>query len=284
MCKKSILKVEIMENAPIASGVYKMVFKSPEISREIRPGQFLNIYLRDESRLLPRPISICEIKRDTVTLVYGIVGKGTEEMSLYLPGEQLKISSPNGNGFLLDDFFNFCKYEENQIKDVVLVGGGIGVPPLVELAKYLRKNLDIKITGVIGFKDEPFLVEELKAYCDRVFIATESGSIGYKGNILRLIQEIKLQGQYYFACGPEKMLKHLTEYCMGKDGGIPIQVSMEERMGCGYGACVGCTCQVKASMKDRVTFSHEALGVDVALKKVCKDGPVFMGKEVIWHD
>ncbi len=289
MCGKSILEVSIIGNTAIASDVYKMIIKVPEISREIHPGQFLNVYLKNQSRLLPRPISLCEVQGDTVTLVYGIVGKGTTELSKYSQGDSLIINGPNGNGFILDEFYKFYQNKENPVKEVVLVGGGIGVPPLVELAKRLRekfnyKKMDVKLTAVLGFRDEGFLIEEIKTHCHQVFVATDSGSTGYRGNVLELIKELDVCGDYYFACGPKKMLESLTEHCSNQDSRIPIQVSIEERMGCGYGACVGCTCKVEASAGDEISFLDQASGRKVALKKVCQDGPVFMGKDVIWND
>ena len=172
--------------------------------------------------LLARPISICEIGTDTLTLVYGVVGKGTKEFSSYNVGDDIKLTTALGNGFTPAD-----------AKVHVLVGGGIGVPPLVELAKHLEGE---KI-AVIGFREAPFLHDRLEELGVKVYVATDSGAHGFKGNVVELMEEKGLVGDYYYSCGPKPMLRALAAFCEAK--GKPVQVSLEERMGCGYGACVG---------------------------------------------
>lgn len=252
----------IIKNIEIAKNVYQMEVFAPKIAKTSKAGQFVNMYLKDKSKLLPRPISICGIEGETLVLVYGVVGKGTEELSTYKAGEETVILGPFGNGFDLESL---------SVKTAVLVGGGIGVPPMLQLAKELKGKAE-KCIAVIGFREEPFLVEQLEVLCDEVYVATDNGSTGFHGNVVALIQKESIQGDFYFACGPKVMLKNLSAYCgtqitKAHAQGIPIQVSLEERMGCGYGACVGCTCKTKGGQK-----------------KVCTDGPVFLGNEVVWND
>lgn len=253
---KKVVSGKILQNIEIASGVYRMVIENKEIALLAAPGQFVNVYPKSKHTLLPRPISICEIVRDTLTLVYGVVGEGTKEFSEYKVGTRLRLSTPVGTG-----------YRPQDTQCAVLVGGGIGVPPLVELAKALTCP---KI-AVIGFRDEPFLKQELEKAGAKVYIATDSGKTGFKGNVVDLIKKEGIEGDYFYSCGPKVMLKALTAYCGEKN--IPIQVSLEERMGCGYGACVGCICKIKDS--ENPGYEH---------KKVCKEGPVFLGSEVIWDE
>ncbi|MFR0778057.1 MAG: dihydroorotate dehydrogenase electron transfer subunit [Zhenhengia sp.] len=253
MSKKVVLG-KVLLNEMIEKDVYKMVIRQEEAAKSAAPGQFVNLYTKSESMLLPRPISICEIGTDTLTLVYGVVGKGTKEFSSYNVGDDIKLTTALGNGFTPAD-----------AKVHVLVGGGIGVPPLVELAKHLEGE---KI-AVIGFREAPFLHDRLEELGVKVYVATDSGAYGFKGNVVELMEEKGLVGDYYYSCGPKPMLRALAAFCEAK--GKPVQVSLEERMGCGYGACVGCVCKTKAA--NEVGYEQQ---------KVCKDGPVFLGSEVVW--
>ncbi len=251
---KQVVEGKIIGQGEIAPMIYKMVIKAPEVAKDARCGQFVNVYPASKSTLLPRPISISEIGEETITLVYGVVGEGTREFSRLITGDTIRISTALGNG-----------YTVKEAPVSVLVGGGIGVPPLVELAK----NISGEKIAVLGFRETPFLVEALEALGVKVYIATDSGKVGFKGNVVELIEAEKIEGDYFYSCGPKVMLKALAGYCEAK--GVPVQVSLEERMGCGYGACVGCVCKTKAS--NEKGFEH---------KKVCKDGPVFLGNEVKW--
>ena len=285
-----ILESKILGNDCIAREIYRMTLEYDNADTKIKAGQFVNLYLNDKSMILPRPISVCETGNNRLTLVYRVVGKGTEALSCYVPGETIRVSTPLGNGYDLSDV---VWTGEGAPKKIVLAAGGLGVPPMIELAKTLRKEIEenagnsatqdsrataslsdnarrTEIIAVIGFQDEVFLKEELERYCDRVLVATDSGVSGFHGNVVGLMRTFEQPGDYYMACGPKLMLKAVTEYCLEKN--LPIQVSLEERMGCGYGACVGCTCKIKED--------HES----VKLKKVCKDGPVFRGNEVVWDD
>lgn len=274
----------VMRNISIAKSIYKMTIggeKIFKICEKAKAGQFINVYLKDKSTLLPRPISICQIHTESLDIVYKVVGKGTAELSRYKEGDDIKISSGLGNGYILglyDKSGNCAWTQGNRKKECVLVGGGVGIPPLVELAKEL-KNRQNRVTVVLGFQEEPFLFEEIEKYCDQLYIATENGNppfIGtknninhYHGNVVQLIKNKGILGDEFYSCGPKQMLKALAEYC--KHIHVPIQVSLEERMGCGYGACVGCTCK---TIKEGITVQ----------KAVCKDGPVFLGREVVWDE
>ena len=246
----------VKTNKSIAKNIYEMIIET-DIRNTFIPGQFINIYLDDISMLLPRPISICEAKTDSVTIVYRAVGKGTEHLSSYSESQPIKISCPLGNGYKLeDDYYG---------KRVAILGGGIGIPPMLGLAKTLKERnavLDI----FLGFQTGVFLVEKFWKLSQNIHISTDDGSVGFHGNVLEMLESCGMVFDEYFACGPKAMLSDLCEYAL-KSGSI-TQVSVEERMGCGYGACAGCTCKVKDSGK-------------IVRKSVCTHGPVFTGKELV---
>ena len=223
-----------------------------------RPGQFLSLYTRDGSKLLPRPISICEIDRENrrIRLVYRVTGKntGTESFARLHPGVPVEVLGPLGNGFPLD---------AAEGKRVLLMGGGIGIPPMLETAKELRAEK----TAILGYRDELFLNEEFAEYAE-VYVSTEDGSAGTKGNVLNVVKEKGLEADVIFACGPAPMLRAIKQYAEEKQ--IPCWISMEERMACGVGACLACVC------RSREIDEHS----QVHNKRVCKDGPVFLSTEV----
>ena len=248
-----------MKNRVITGDVYRMILKIPagETAFEsTNPGQFVNVYLEQKDTLLPRPISICLVKNDEIHLVYKVVGKGTERMALIKEGEKVRISTPLGNG-----------YSCPSNKRVLLVAGGAGIPPMVALAMKL-KNSNCHVVGLLGYRDDSFLVTDMEDCCDQVFVAMEGSTEGFKGNIVQLLQAGNYTAEECFACGPKAMLKEVNNYCALK--GIPLQVSLEERMGCGYGACVGCAVTI-----------NDPLPVK---RRVCKDGPVFLGSQVVWDE
>ena len=231
-----------------------MWLDAPEMAKAAVPGQFIAVYTNDQSKLLPRPISICEADKENgrLRIVYRIAGAGTKEFSAYKEGDTLDIMGPLGNGFPL------------KKKKAFLIGGGIGIQPMLELAK----NLDCEKTAVIGYRDkETFLADELRKYAD-VVIATEDGSVGTKGNVIDAIRAEKLTADIIYACGPTPMLKALKTYAM--ENGIECYISLEEKMACGIGACLGCVCH----SKDIDEHSN------VRNKRICKDGPVFRAEEV----
>lgn len=243
----------VIEQKKIATDTYSMWIQTEQIAKEARPGQFISVYTKDDSRMLPRPISICEIDREAgkLRIVYRVVGQGTDEFSRYQAGDTIEILGPLGNGFPLKD------------KKAFLMGGGIGVPPMVQLAK----ELDCEVQIIAGYRDELFLTEELSA-AGRLYIATEDGSAGTKGNVMDAIRENGLSADIIYACGPKPMLRAIKAYA--EENNIECYISMEEKMACGIGACLACVCQSKEV--DEHTHVHN--------KRICKDGPVFLSTEV----
>ena len=255
MKRKEIATVVSQEQ--IASDVYSMWIQTEQIAEEAKPGQ--SLYCADKSRLLPRPISLCEIDRGKgrVRLVYRVVGKGTDEFSRLRAGDTVEILGPLGNGFPL---------EEARGKRVLLMGGGIGIPPMLETAK----QLDAEKMIVSGYRDELFLTEDF-AEAGELYLAVEhpgEGVICTEGNVLDAVRENELEADVIFACGPTPMLRAIKSYALEKE--IPCWISMEEKMACGIGACLACVCQ----SKEIDGHSH------VHNKRICKDGPVFLSTEV----
>ena len=239
---------EILSNICIAKETYKMILLG-DTSKIEKPGQFINIRIGDGyDHFLRRPISICEYKENQITIIYKILGQGTKTLSKKKPGDKLDILCPLGNGYTI----------KKSIEKQLLIGGGIGVPPLYELAKRLNK-LDIKFDVILGFNNENdiFLEKEFESLANQVFIATIDGSYGFKGNVIDLIKTKQIKVNYYYACGPEKMLHALVKE------NYKGQLSFEERMGCGFGACMGC--------------SHKTIQ---SFKRICKEGPVLESWEV----
>lgn len=249
-------KCTVISQDCIAKDIYSLWLKTDKIAAQAKPGQFVSVYCNDGGHLLPRPISLCEIDQEkgTLRLVYRVVGKGTEMFAALKAGDSVEVLGPLGNGFPM---------EEAEDKRVFLIGGGIGVPPMLETAKQLKGEPVL----VMGYRDELFLTEEMKKTGELV-IATEDGSAGTKGNVLDAIRENDLKADMIFACGPKPMLRALKAY--GLENNIPCYVSMEERMACGVGACLGCVCQ-STEVDDHSQVKN---------KRVCKDGPVFLSTEV----
>ena len=245
----------VVSQESIGTDIYSMVIKT-KAAKEARAGQFISMYCNDKTKLLPRPISICEVNKQESTLrvVYRVVGGGTEEFSTYAAGDKIDIIGPLGNGFV-----------KRAGKKAILIGGGIGIPPMVELAKELKDIAEVQI--VAGYRNELFLTEELESN-GTLFIATEDGSTGTKGTVIDAIKEQNVEGAVIYACGPTPMLKAIKEYALEKK--IECQLSLEERMACGIGACLACVC--KSTNKDHHT--------NVNNKRICKDGPVFLSTEV----
>lgn len=247
-------KAKIVENKNLAEGVYSIVL-STKVAEYAVPGQFINIFSNDKSKLLPRPISICEINelKNTLRVVFRVVGEGTTEFSKLQAGDTVEILGPLGNGFPLEG------------EKAIVVGGGIGVPPMLELAKQLKGS----VTAVMGYRnDDLFLADEFIDAAADVIIATDDGSVGVHGTVVDAMKENDLTADVIYACGPKPMLRGVAQYALEK--GIKCYVSMEERMACGVGACLGCVCQ----SKEVDDHSH------VKNKRVCKDGPVFLSTEV----
>lgn len=249
----------VVSQEQIADGIYSMWLQTEQIAGAAKPGQFISVYCRSAEKLLPRPISLCEIdrKQGRVRIVYRVTGKntGTEEFSTYKPGDQAEILGPLGNGFPL---------ERGEGKKSFLIGGGIGIPPMVQLAKELNGEKQV----VAGYRNSQlFLGEELGQHA-AFYVATEDGSRGTKGNVLDCIREKGLKADVIFACGPTPMLRAIKSYAA--EHGIECWISMEERMACGIGACLACVC--KSTELDAHSQVHN--------KRVCKEGPVFLASEV----
>ncbi len=252
---KIVEKGVVVKNEKITEGIYDLEIKLPEIAALASCGQFVEVYPDNGVNLLARPISICEIKGDIIRLVFQVVGKGTKIFSELKAGESIRVLGPCGNGYPLI-----------RAKKYILAGGGIGVPPLLETAKQLKDKGEVQV--FLGFRSGGFLIKDFEDLGVKVHIATDDGSAGFKGNVVGLMESIDAEGEVIYSCGPKIMLKYLAKYGEGK--GIPTYVSMEERMACGIGACVGCVLKIKN-------------GDGYENKKVCKDGPVFDSREVIWE-
>lgn len=243
---------KVISQEEISKSIFSMWIET-SIAGEAKPGQFISVYTKNDAKLLPRPISICEIEEGKLRIVYRVTGenKGTEEFSKYVKGDDVVVLGPLGNGFPL------------LKEDAILIGGGIGIPPMLQLSK----SLGCKKSIVLGYRDELFLNDEFSKYGD-VFIATEDGSCGTKGNVIDAIKEQGVEGKVIYACGPIPMLRGIKAYA--KEKGITAYISMEERMACGVGACLGCVCKSK-DIDDHSKVNN---------KRVCADGPVFNAEDV----
>lgn len=246
----------VVKEQLIAGGIHEL-FVETAAAKYAKPGQFMMVYPGDGSMILPRPISICEsIGGKVIRLVYRVAGKGTKEFASYREGQEVKVMGPLGNGFPV---------EKAKGKKSLLIGGGIGVPPILELSKALRKE---NITILAGYRnDDLFLNKDFKKY-GPLEIATEDGSVGVKGNVMDVIKEKSLECDVIFACGPMPMLRAIKKYA--EENNIEAYISLEERMACGVGACLGCVC--KTVSKDAHSHVNNA--------RVCTEGPVFEAREV----
>lgn len=249
----------------LTEDIFSMWIQAESIVKAAKPGQFISVYTKDAGKLLPRPISICEIDQEQgrLRIVYRVVGAGTEEFSHYQAGAPIEVMGPLGNGFPVYSAEQSGGEFPPEGKKVFLIGGGIGIPPMLELAK----QLDGEKQMVLGYRNELFLNQEFVPY-GTVTIATEDGSAGTKGNVLDAIREQGLTAEVIYACGPTPMLRALKAYAA--EQGIPCWLSLEEKMACGIGACLACVCQTKE--KDE----HS----QVNNKRICKEGPVFLAQEV----
>lgn len=250
-------KARIISQDMLIKDIYSMWIET-NIADEALPGQFISVYTKSGARLLPRPISICEINKNALRIVYRIAGEGTREFSSYKAGDSIDILGPLGNGFPL------VKMGKDDEKKAVLIGGGIGIPPMLELARRLKGDKTI----VLGYRDaDTFLDKELEKY-GKLVIATDDGSIGTKGNVIDAIKEQDITGSVIYACGPLPMLRGVKAYA--KEKGIKAYISMEERMACGVGACLGCVCKT-VDIDDHSKVKNA---------RICKDGPVFDSEEI----
>ena len=238
----------IVSNTPLTPAVYRMVLEG-DTQYITNSGEFINIEL--SGKFLRRPISIADYDERTITIIYKVVGRGTEQMKQMKAGEVLDILTGLGNGFSTN----------NDSKRPLLVGGGVGVPPMYNLCKRLQGE-GKKPMVILGFNTaaEIFYAEEFRALGVDVYISTADGSEGTKGFVTDVIREKALEFDYLYTCGPLPMLKALYDATES-----PAEFSFEERMGCGFGACMGCSCKTKYGNK-----------------RICKDGPVLKREEIIW--
>ena len=239
---------EIISNTALTDTVYKMVMAG-DTSAITAPGQFVNIKL--EGLYLRRPISVCDLEGDKLTIIYKAVGKGTEQMSRMQPGEKLDVLTGLGNGYDLSLAGNVP----------MLLGGGVGVPPMYLLAKRLIEQ-GKRVVVILGFNtaSEVFYEQEFIDLGADVMVTTVDGSHGLKGFVTDAMKLI--EHTYFYACGPEPMLKAIDQATA-----VPGQLSFEKRMGCGFGACMGCSCKTIAGNK-----------------RICKEGPVMKKEEILWED
>ncbi len=259
MAERKKEQAVVISQEMLADGIFSMWIRT-EVSKSARPGQFISMYTNDGSKLLPRPISICEIDKEheALRVVYRVTGEntGTEQFSKLKEGDSISLIGPLGNGF---------PYEKAEGKRVFLMGGGIGVPPILELAKQMdceQKQI------VVGYRDSQTFLKEQFEENGEVYISTEDGSVGTKGNVMNAIEEQNLEADMIFACGPTPMLRAIKTYA--EERHIECYISLEERMACGIGACLACVC------KSREKDAHS----NVNNKRICKDGPVFLATEV----
>ncbi len=248
----------------IETDICKMVVSNPYPEIEIKAGQFFGIMPADRSeKLLRRPISVCESSKDEITFLIKLLGSGTEELSKLNKGDQLNIMGPLGNGF-----------EVQPEKKALVVGGGIGTAPLVQLLAELKIGGQTNVRTLLGYRERPYALDLFDKHTDNVLTASEYMAMPHKGYVTEFMLEALKTGAYemVYACGPEPMLNCIQSVC--NDLKIPVQLSIEERMACGVGACLVCTCKVNASDDDE--------GYNNV--RTCKDGPVFYGTEVIFND
>ena len=258
MAEKFKEQAVVLSQEMISPQIFSLWLQTEQIAGAAVPGQFISVYSNDSGRMLPRPISICEIDREkkTLRIVYRVAGKGTDEFSKCVAGDKLEILGPLGNGFPLDR----CP----EGKKAFLIGGGFGVPPMLQLSKELKGEVQV----VSGYRDSQlFLADELSQN-GKLYVATEDGSVGTKGNVLDCIRENNLEADVIFACGPTPMLRAIKAYAAEKN--IECWISLEEKMACGIGACLACVCKSKE-------VDHHS---NVHNKRICKEGPVFLADDV----
>ena len=246
----------IIENKVLTDAVFSMTVICPEIAGEAVAGQFLHIKC-GEARILRRPISIWKVCDDKLVFVFEVKGEGTKWLSEQNPGQELNILGPLGNGFAMPD------------GKMIVVGGGVGTPPMLFAAESAKSG----VTAVLGFRsaDRVILVDEFKAVCEDVCVTTDDGSVGIHGAVTKPLEELLRSGVYdcVMSCGQILMQKAVAELCKKYD--VRSQVSLEERMGCGVGACLVCACE---------TINNDGAH---NMSRACIDGPVFYADEVVWN-
>ncbi len=266
------IKVKILSKKEVVPNIYLMRLKAPEIAQDALPGQFIHIKCsKNNYPLLRRPLSIHRIDREKgeIFILFQVMGEGTKLLADRTIEDDLDIMGPIGNGFNI--------YPES--KKIMIVGGGIGVAPLLALCEEsIMQGKEVRV--LIGALKKELVIgeENFKILGAKVDIATDDGSYQYKGLVTDLLERIIKEGwlaEQIFACGPKPLLKKISEIAL--QANINYQVSLEERMACGIGACLGCVCKIKTKDKKECKVKYE-------YKRVCADGPVFGGSEVVWDD
>jgi dihydroorotate dehydrogenase electron transfer subunit len=272
---------EILKNEKITDGVYRLVLHAPQIAASAKAGQFVNVYLPGGDMLLPRPFGIADVDGEMIEVVYAVVGKGTRRLSYMTTQgnscapaqvkDTIRVLGPNGNGFDLSE----------ARRGALLIGGGLGIPPLRLAARQLAKPGDIPVTAVLGYAGAAFYLDDMRTAGAAVYAVSEtdrevSADLGITGNVMDALAalvdtgRLDARGQTIFACGPPPMLSAIGTWARAR--GIGAQLSLEARMGCGYGACVGCTIEVTERGDDGAEHTVR--------KKVCTDGPVFRAEQI----
>jgi len=245
--KPSYQKNKVISNTEISGGIFKLEVRG---SFSGNPGQFYMLRAWGMEPLLSRPVSIHDIDEDKLSFIYEVKGKGTELLSKLKIGDEIELLGPLGNGFDV----------KSMSGRIAVVTGGIGIAPML----YTVKNIEASsIDLYAGFRDEVFTVHEFRDYVDNIYISTDSGKVGHKGFITEVFSPLSYS--MVLCCGPEVMMEKVVKKCIEHD--VPVFVSMERHMACGIGACLVCTCNTKEGKK-----------------RVCKDGPVFWGRDVIEND
>ncbi|SHH95017.1 dihydroorotate dehydrogenase electron transfer subunit [Sporobacter termitidis DSM 10068] len=243
----------VLDNRRLTETVHALRLQSAELARAARPGQFVHIKC-GEGNLLRRPVSICRAEDGVLTVVLEVRGEGTRWLSQRRAGDMLDVLGPLGRGFDLSH------------KNIIVVGGGIGVPPMLFAARAAGAK-----AAVLGFRsrENAILAEEFRDVCEAVYITTDDGSLGEHGTVAGPLERLLREGgcSAVLACGPRPMLQAAA--ALAETYKVPCQVSLEERMGCGVGACLVCACKTVVDGKEK-------------MRRVCKDGPVFPAEEVVW--
>ncbi|MBN2279553.1 MAG: dihydroorotate dehydrogenase electron transfer subunit [Candidatus Marinimicrobia bacterium] len=252
---KKLCQSKILKNEQLADQYWKLVFDCPEIANEALPGQFIEVYFDHSLKIFPRPFSIAKVEHDALELIYKVIGSQTEIMASWKPGETVQILGPLGNFFVISD----------DTKTHILVGGGVGLAPMVFMSEVLKeKNFLFFCGGRNGREYFPEVHDPV-----RRIISTDDGSVGFHGNVVQCLEKeiaaIETPVVIY-ACGPEKMCEALKYF--GEKHNIPVQISMETIMACGMGLCQGCALK-----------TYDENGND-KISLVCKDGPIFKGEEI----
>jgi len=256
---------EVVENSPLLDDVFDLYLYAPDAVKAAQAGQFLSLFTGNPAQLLPRPLSLCDIdkKRGIFRIIYRVVGSGTAELAKLSKGDKVRVLGALGSHYQL----------QAKHKSFALLGGGMGAPPMLALAKKIRNEMpDAHIVTFLGFRDKShvMLEQDFKKYADTVLVATDDGSYGIKGNSVGVLKDNFSSFDTFFACGPHVMLKHLAQFA--NEQNMPCFVSIEERMACSIGACLACVCKVVTD--DETGFTY---------KRVCSHGPVFNAKELVWE-